>query len=496
MNPKRIVIVSTYVLLLALLVFGGSSCLFSSFLGKDNGGTGGGAGEITEMMNRVPSDVESFGFFDMETMRTDDEVEYLYSYLNGILFLVTGMCGVDLPDVQRFAAGDETMLFEGEFDIPEMRQELEEDGYDQGEYLSVEVWEKSSDYFSFSDSHIALWDDLVISGDEDGVNGCIDVIQGGDDSLYDKDSFKDVVDRLPKGAMYLLEASAFLDEGYDGLEASGMSVGGNDGSTLEMTGVLKFEDENAAQSTMDNFETDLENNEGDLRNIDLEQDGQFVTVTFEQDVEDMIDESTSQGGPDDGSEDDIDILSHTGSVDDWDHYTVAGEVRNAGSDNLEWVVLTATFYDSSGVEIGTSFAYTTINTLVPGQKSPFEITLWDTLVVASVASYEIVCNQCNITDEYTNGEFEIISHALGTDAYGYNIVVGEVKNTGSQTVTSVMIVGTFYDASGKVITTEYTWESPSDGLAPVEVTPFEMTLYDESVFQDIVSYELQAQSGW
>ena len=71
----------------------------------------------------------------------------------------------------------------------------------------------------------------------------------------------------------------------------------------------------------------------------------------------------------------VEIVSHSGFVDTLGYYRVFGEVQNIGSGNLTDVGITATFYNASHEEVSTAFAYTMLEVLLEGQKSPFALVL-------------------------------------------------------------------------------------------------------------------------
>jgi hypothetical protein len=160
---------------------------------------------------------------------------------------------------------------------------------------------------------------------------------------------------------------------------------------------------------------------------------------------------------------------------------------------LRTVKLTATFYNSDITVIGTDFAYTTIDVLLPNQKSPFEIIEVDEGILPQIAYYNVAVTNYDITTEPPYREFSILSHSSHTDILGYYHVVGEVQNTGGQAATFVKVVGTFYDVSGKVVAAELIYTSPSD-LTPGQIAPFEMIVVDTAQSAKISSYLLQVQS--
>lgn len=166
------------------------------------------------------------------------------------------------------------MLYEGDFDLDGVRNELEDRDYDDDEYKGVEVWK---DY-----EWVALMGNLIITGSEEAVKDCIKVIKEGEDSLADDRDAGDVMHRLPTGIW--LSYSTY--ETYEDLEANGYSFGKKDEDTLRMTWVLRFRDEDAAEDAMEEIEDDLAE-EPDFKHVDVDQDGEFVMVTADIDIEDF-----------------------------------------------------------------------------------------------------------------------------------------------------------------------------------------------------------------
>jgi len=78
------------------------------------------------------------------------------------------------------------------------------------------------------------------------------------------------------------------------------------------------------------------------------------------------------------------------------------------------------------------------------------------------------------------GNVSILSHSDYVDESGYYTLVGEVKNTLGTNVNYVKIVGTFYDSSGTVIGTDYTY-TEIDILKPNQKSPFVLSSYPDII---------------
>lgn len=189
----------------------------------------------------------------------------------------------------------------------------------------------------------------------------------------------------------------------------------------------------------------------------------------------------------------LEILSHSHFMDSIGSYHVVGEVQNNSSNKLDFVKVTGTFYNASGTVVDTDFTYTMIDTLLPGQKSPFEIFVLEESISATVDHYTVAVSDWDTTSEEPYRGFSILSQSTSTDVLGARHVVGEVKNTGTQEATYVQVVATFYDASGKVVAAEFTYTDPST-LVAGQTAPFEVIVLSATQSTKIATYELQVQS--
>jgi hypothetical protein len=86
----------------------------------------------------------------------------------------------------------------------------------------------------------------------------------------------------------------------------------------------------------------------------------------------------------------------------------------------------------------------------------------------------------------------ILSSSSFTDDLGDYHVVGEVKNNSPRdSMNYVKIVSTFYDNTGKVVGTDFTYTNV-DVLRPAEKSSFEIILNDAVQSQEVDSYKLSA----
>lgn len=188
----------------------------------------------------------------------------------------------------------------------------------------------------------------------------------------------------------------------------------------------------------------------------------------------------------------VDILTHKGFLYYDGFYHVVGEVENTGEQAVNSMKITATFYDSDDAMIATEFNYTCINVLLPKRKSPFEVIVANTTQAEKVHHYSLTVD-FSLTEALPLG-LEISSDSLYVDGGGRLHVVGEIKNIGEQTATHIKVIATFYDETGKVVASEFTFSDPDD-LDPDQSAPFEIILAGIGTVPSVASYALTAESS-
>lgn len=188
----------------------------------------------------------------------------------------------------------------------------------------------------------------------------------------------------------------------------------------------------------------------------------------------------------------VDILTHSGWLDSIGYYHVSGEVQNVGSGAVNYVEIVATFYNSSNVVVATDFTFTDVDVILPGRKSPFDVLLYDSTQSARVDHYSLAATYS--TTNAIPKVLEILSYSSYTDTYGYMHVVGEIRNNGAANATFVEVIATFYDSTGKVVVTDFTFANPYD-LQPNQVAPFEVLLSHDQLVPLVSTYTLTAQSN-
>jgi hypothetical protein len=112
----------------------------------------------------------------------------------------------------------------------------------------------------------------------------------------------------------------------------------------------------------------------------------------------------------------------------------------------------------------------------------------------SIANLTIVVDLANPTDSRQYQDLEISSSTLSTNANGYVVVTGFVRNSGTQSPSQVSVIATFYDSTGGVVALGY-YDVPASSITPGGTAQFTVYPFDyEAVVNKIASYSLLIQA--
>ncbi len=93
--------------------------------------------------------------------------------------------------------------------------------------------------------------------------------------------------------------------------------------------------------------------------------------------------------PNDQPNDDIILLSQRYNDEEFSD-KIVGEVLNNGTSTAKFVEITASFYDSNGLLVGTERTYADPSTIEPNNKSPFEIFVSSDAIKNDAENYEFI----------------------------------------------------------------------------------------------------------
>ncbi len=168
------------------------------------------------------------------------------------------------------------------------------------------------------------------------------------------------------------------------------------------------------------------------------------------------------------------------------HAKIIGQVCNNTNNPVTYVMVAATIYDKTGGIIDTGFTFTILDNLMPGESSPFDLTVMQ-------AGEEFARYSLNV--EWKTGtrpdyrDLEIVQSRGFYQGDNFK-VVGEIKNTGNSPAKYVMIVCTGYDGEKKIAGVGFTFSTIST-IQPGAKSPFDLTIINPP--RKIETYLLQVQ---
>jgi hypothetical protein len=189
---------------------------------------------------------------------------------------------------------------------------------------------------------------------------------------------------------------------------------------------------------------------------------------------------------------DIQLISSSAYKDSIGSLHVIGELQNTSPDPREYVKIVSTLRNPSDTILDTSFTYSEVEVLRPGEKSPFDLIFSNEQQVQNTQRYEI----SSITGDVSQAKPANLQLNVGDsyyDSIGSAHVVGEVTNNGPGVSHYTKVSGTFYDDQNKVAATEFTYTDPTD-LGPGQSAPFDMIISDDAS-ANIASGSLNVQSS-
>ena len=181
-----------------------------------------------------------------------------------------------------------------------------------------------------------------------------------------------------------------------------------------------------------------------------------------------------------------------------DDLVAVGEIQNVGSNNLANVYVVGTAYDANGTALASAGQAVFGNYLLPQQKAPFYLDFnpdlsptGDLSWVPSVASVNVtVASFADTTDSLYSG---LSLSSTSSASSGIYTVAGTITNNGNQASGNVWVVTTFYNASGTVVSLNYT-NYLRNSLAPGQSVGFTATPTDNYPSTEITSYSALLQS--
>jgi hypothetical protein len=189
------------------------------------------------IMKMLPESIDNLSVTDLDTWREDE------NYMEGYRYLQEEYGASSFMDsVQYFGFRDNPNMYIYVGNSEEISQEipLEQivrpgfaDVIESDVYKGVTVW---NDPYSGEPCE-AVFENVRIEGSPDEVKACIDVVVDGAPSMYQREGFASVVERLPEG----VNLGVYSLEGMTGIIAEGYSLT-HDGDQFVMTLVCMMKD--------------------------------------------------------------------------------------------------------------------------------------------------------------------------------------------------------------------------------------------------------------
>ena len=190
----------------------------------------------------------------------------------------------------------------------------------------------------------------------------------------------------------------------------------------------------------------------------------------------------------------VEVLSDTGYLDALGNYRVVGEVRNTGSQPVNFVQVTATYYDQYGYVIDSRFDLTMLYVILPGRKSPFELALLDVAQSSRVSTYTLTVSY--LETAALPMKLEILWHSSITDPQGNIHITGALKNNGDEKLVNAKVAATYYDTYSHVVAAALIGFDPDlvGDIDPNQTIYFQIELQNERA-QYAQTYTLAAESN-
>ncbi|MFC1945106.1 hypothetical protein ACFLX5_06525 [Chloroflexota bacterium] len=250
----------------------------------------GGDSPLIKMLKMLPTDIEYVQFADVRLIIEDHDLAEVYDdwvYYSAIEE-IEEVLGIRDREVDYYLEGDcpegEFAILMGDFDIKDIRGELEDHGLSEESYKDMEIW--IDDDYGYSEAVLLSEDYIIVGREQEVVEGCIRVIVGSTNSFYEQTGVKTVTDTLKDGFLAYFATSDWYYDTYDNLLVNGESLKKKDRDTLKIRHAYIFEDSRDAGDVLEEIEDDFEGTD-EYYSVRVEQSRDMVIANFEMDIEDF-----------------------------------------------------------------------------------------------------------------------------------------------------------------------------------------------------------------
>ena len=235
---------------------------------------GGGSGAIEDMLRLLPRDAEGAIYADVAALYDDGDLRPIRRDAEDE-WEDTGFedaFDIELEDLTYLVYGetdgDDLFLLGGLEDLDDLRDELDDQDYDDDEIRDIEVWidtSRSWEAVAFLDGG-----QVLIAEYEDTMEDVLRRLDRGSSSLYDE--VEDIVSDVSGGHIVVVTGC-----GSDCLAASSIEKAGSD--ELKLVQIALYEDEDDAEDQEDDLKDDIEDEDlpSDCDDADVDRSGNVVT---------------------------------------------------------------------------------------------------------------------------------------------------------------------------------------------------------------------------
>ncbi len=255
--------------------------LLSALLLPGCDGGGGGFTSLTGLAKMAPQDTGTIFFIDVIKFKSDKDFSELYEEMkDSFEYEINAGSDTDImdfDDINYIGMGvvnyGEVIWLNGDFNFDAIRDQLKDDDYDKDDYMGVEIW------YGYSDV-VAIHNNTLILGGEDGVEESIEVIADPETSVYEKnEDVRDVIREMSPGLFSIIMAGEF----YPGAGAAGMAFSKVNADLMKFSGCFLFDDSEDAEDALSDIESDMESS--DFSRVDVSRSGNLVKFSAEIDME-------------------------------------------------------------------------------------------------------------------------------------------------------------------------------------------------------------------
>lgn len=185
------------------------------------------------------------------------------------------------------------------------------------------------------------------------------------------------------------------------------------------------------------------------------------------------------------------IIDAYGYLDESGYYVVVGEVVNVQTVPLHFIEIMVAFFDEDQEQLEQISVSTALETIHPGQISPFKVTLRDIESASLVKFYDVKIGNAAQTQNKENKlsfifhDFQLLEDSI--------IVSGRISNDGTSISKNTKAMVVLYNVIGEPIRYSYLFTEPKD------IFPFGSGIFSTRIKVDntinIIGYAISAESS-